>query len=373
MAEAQEEADEEAAQYYAARGNMLLRPLGRRCAGLRTHKPLDSDFAKLTNYRTYRLLPTPPATARESLGKTRRSHKYLKQAGVAVFSGGDPLALFPFLATFVVSAERCELGEMEAVELLPDFLTGGAESSYQIAKGTVNASGAAFTWPYAIQHLLTTYATDDNLREGVDALLNIRQTAKETESELLDRIHKAHSRLGHYLDEARLITYYVRALADPIRPTVSAYRDDNRRASLADIARKAVAVGTALRAQGFGRRHGASVSFADTVSAPGRRTGEVSLLHKARDDRDSISPDTSRDDSASSFTLDDAYELIQDHTANLAHSVLNMTSNGGGGFSTRKAPRFGAPPYEYPDAPAVPRTTPPQRRRICWRCYSQDH
>ena len=290
------------------------------------------------------------------MNKATKSLKHMRRANVPTFSGADPLAILRMLAEFVERAEALELGEAEAVELLPRFLEGSAKASLDTAKGTITASGLAFTWPYAVSHLLETYCSDEHLRVGVDDLHAIQQKPGEDENLLLARLHKAHGRLGNYLSSAKLSTIFVQALLPTIRPQVSSYRDDHRQATLDVLARKANSIGLALRAQ-QGKKPPSS--SANTVT----EDDAIPVLNLT------TGPHAGTTDS----TISTTWTEISTFSINLINEVLNMEPAGGGGFSTRKVPKIIRNPnpiYKAPgwQAPALAKT-----RRICWKCYSDGH
>lgn len=104
------------------------------------------------------------------------------------FTGKQPLYVFEFLASFVITAKRVPIGEMEAMDILPEFLEGAARSSVRTAQRTASARGYEFTWPRAVQYLLRTYATEGNLYAGLQNPQAINQKASEFEHELIERI-----------------------------------------------------------------------------------------------------------------------------------------------------------------------------------------
>lgn len=148
---------------------MLTLPNGRREPELRKRHPQNTVFTKLVDYRTYRLEETPPHRYREAMQRASRSLTYLEQQHVAHFNGSVHLEVLSFLAQYTSETEVIVLGELEDVEFLPDFFIGNALANFKTAHGTAAASDKAFTWPYAVRHLLDTYATDGGISQGNDS------------------------------------------------------------------------------------------------------------------------------------------------------------------------------------------------------------
>lgn len=76
--------------------------------------------------------------------------KFFRLKKVATFTGKQLLEVFEFLASFVVSAEKVPIGDMEAMELVTDFLDGAAGSSIRTAQRTSTARGNEFIWPRVV-------------------------------------------------------------------------------------------------------------------------------------------------------------------------------------------------------------------------------
>ena len=271
-----------------------------------------------------------------------------------------PLAILRFLAQFVAACESLDMGEAEAVECLPQFLDGSALHSLLIARESSTVSGGEFTWSHAVNFLLRKYVTDDELRTGVEELHSIRQKPFETEEAFLGRIHTAHARLGNYLSQSRLIKVFVTALHNAIRPEVTSFRDNNRRADLKAVVRRACTVGASVRAQATRRIQPSSVAFANAQDVPTHPPGVLGLPTIGGALRNA---DRHTDPSvASSYTAPAAGHLATNSYDSLTHEVLNMTANGGGGFSTRKVPRIVPSPAPGGRGWERPRSPPPPRK-----------
>lgn len=118
--------------------------MGPKVDGFKPRKPQSREFAKLVNYRTYRIKPTQAMSLAKRTKVTNKALKFFNVKKVMCFTGKKPLEVFEFLATFVVTAEKVPIGEMEAMDILLDFLDGPGKSSMLTAQRTASTKGEEF-------------------------------------------------------------------------------------------------------------------------------------------------------------------------------------------------------------------------------------
>ena len=88
------------------------------------------------------------------------------------------------------------------------------------------------SWPAAVEHLLSTYATSSAIREASNKLHDIRQLATEEETDFAARVNDSTYRCGNVHDETAKITFFINGLNPVIRSIVARYRESQPRRSL---------------------------------------------------------------------------------------------------------------------------------------------
>ena len=98
------------------------------------------------------------------------------------FTGEDPFMVLDFLRRFVGEAEQLALREEQAYIALPFFLKGAAKIHFESVLGTtLESEGVVTCWPEAVQFLLRSFATANNIRAAVLELRDVRQHPQEEE------------------------------------------------------------------------------------------------------------------------------------------------------------------------------------------------
>ena len=193
---------------------------------LRAERPSDPTFDRLMNYRYYRLLKRRATRDADAMIDGQRRIKALQRSleAQAKFDGKDPILVFPFLTRFTEEADLNGLTEAQALVALPRFLTGDASLSFQTAQSSGHAGGVN-SWPEAVHHLLTTYATPGSIREAVLRVQEMKQKASEDELSYNARLSQAIYRCGNVYSESQKITFFVNGLLPDIRSRVARHRE----------------------------------------------------------------------------------------------------------------------------------------------------
>lgn len=90
---------------------------------------MNRGFRKLVDYRTYHIRSIQALSLQKRTKLANKALKFYQTKNVPSFTGKQPLEVFEFLEYFVITAERVSKGEMEAMDILPNFREGAAKSS----------------------------------------------------------------------------------------------------------------------------------------------------------------------------------------------------------------------------------------------------
>lgn len=214
---------------------------------MKSRKPMNQDFEKLVDYRTYRIRFIHALSLQKKTKLANKTLKFFQTKNVQTFTGKQPLYVFEFLASFVITEERVHIGEMEAMDILPDFLDGTEKSSVRTEQRIVSARRNEFIWPRTVLYLLRSYITDGNLDAGEQNLYAIKLKVSEFKHELIERIQQAHSNLGAFLKEPQLTAVFLQDLVRPIHHRLVSFLRENRKKSLHTLIEKASDIGDELR------------------------------------------------------------------------------------------------------------------------------
>ena len=188
-------------------------------APLKTKNPL---YAELLNYRRYRL----KRTSRRRSKDTAKARHQVKNMGLTLlphrFTGEGPIMVLDFLLRFVCEAEQVAMSEEQAYIALPFFLKGAAKSHFDSAMGTTSeGEGGVTCWPEAMQFLLRSFATANNIRAAVLALRDVRQHPQEDEQTYSGSLAKAEVRCGNIHTQDEKKTLFIDGLLPATKAIIS--------------------------------------------------------------------------------------------------------------------------------------------------------
>jgi hypothetical protein len=98
------------------------------------------------------------------------------------FDGYEPIAVMDFLRSLKESGDHNTFGEGVVARQMPYFLKGAAEEEYLSYMKKVPASKPLH--PYTVQHMLETYANDDEVAKACHMDVTIRQREMRTNARL---------------------------------------------------------------------------------------------------------------------------------------------------------------------------------------------
>ena len=270
------------------RGGVFARPRGPSVRGLKTLRPTNRDYTRLLDYRRYRLRKRNPLEPGEIDKVKDRINQILTSCPELRFDGTDPILVLDFLATLASEADLVTMSEEQAFVALPRFLRGLAKDQFETVKGTSRREGGVHGWPEAVQYLLRSYATNENIQGAVHALKLINQRDGESELDYSSRLSRAERRCGNPHFPRDRMTHFIDGLDPAIKPLVHSYREERPRATFLDIVYKARAEGEAKRAlsktrrpsspilparsAGRGTRTGRSAAYVAEATSPPRRS-----------------------------------------------------------------------------------------------------
>jgi hypothetical protein len=116
-----------------------------------------------------------------------------------------------FLPSFKESADHNQVGEGAAALLMPYFLKCAAKEEYRSYLKEVPASKPLY--PYMVQYLLETYASDEKLAKAYHMAVTARQRESEDERAVALRLRQIAASAGNVFDEATLKSIFVDGLA----------------------------------------------------------------------------------------------------------------------------------------------------------------
>ena len=290
------------------------------------------------------------------------------------FTGSEPILVLQFLSMLVQRCDQLDMDEEEAYTALPTLIEGNAKAHFNsaIAIGDVSEDGV-YNWPTAVQCLLRSFATDDEIHEAVSSLEKVKQQPNETETDYWLRLTKAHSRAGSYLEHEHLASRFIEGLLPPLRPKLRMHRNRFKTESMLELIKVATAEGDSMREMKISnvksRQDGPAFPKSTRVLQRDSRNryGQVNALGAVN-----VEPQRNGwDDSYGSSEYDVVYEPDQ---------VLAV-----GPFSRLGIPRSSQRPTRDRNRPGWKdgnRTVYPQpiqssekgrpKRIICWRCYRTD-
>lgn len=224
---------------------------GPKHPGLKELRVTDLKFLRVLSYRTYRLRNTSHRRKSKETGKVkdqiRRMEITLRKQ---MFSGTDGILVLNFLACFVREANILEMSEAQAYLALPQFLQGFALSQFEAVRdSSAGGDGGVRCWPEAVQYLLRSYATSNEIQRAMMDLRNVTQNPGEDERDYSTRLEDACRRVGNVHSLHEKCTMFESGLVPEIRALVSRHREANPNISFLELVQFARAEGETHRAR----------------------------------------------------------------------------------------------------------------------------
>ena len=194
------------------------RAQGPPVSGLDEIIPSRSAYRWLLSYRTYRLVNRNQRYDPSVTAKLASYAKRMKHSLEEKFDGNEPIAVLDFLRSFKESADHNQVGEGAAARLMPYFLKGAAKEEYRSYLKEVPASKPLY--PYMVQYLLETYASDDELAKAYHMAVTARQRENEDERAFALRLRQIAASAGNVFDEATLKSIFVDGLAEYVQDSL---------------------------------------------------------------------------------------------------------------------------------------------------------
>jgi hypothetical protein len=194
------------------------RAQGPPVSGLNEIIPSRSAYRRLLSYRTYRLVNRNQRYDPSVTAKLASYAKRMKHSLEEKFDGSEPIAVLDFLRSFKESADHNQVGEGAAARLMPYFLKGSAKEEYRSYLKEVPASKPLY--PYMVQYLLETYASDDELARAYHMAVTARQRENEDERAFALRLRQIAASAGNVFDEATLKSIFVDGLAEYVQDSL---------------------------------------------------------------------------------------------------------------------------------------------------------
>jgi hypothetical protein len=191
---------------------------GPRVPGLEEIIPSRSAYRRLLSYRTYRLANTSQRYDPTVTAKLASYAKRMKHSLEEKFDGNEPIAVLDFLRSFKESGDHNRVSEGAAARLMPYFLKGAPKEEYRSYLKEVPASKPLY--PYMVQYLLETYASDDELAKAYHMAVTARQREGEDERAFALRLRQIAASAGNVFDEATLKSIYVDGLAEYVQESL---------------------------------------------------------------------------------------------------------------------------------------------------------
>jgi len=188
--------------------------LGPMEEGLPEIQPTDERFNQVMSYRRYRLNDVNSVLDTEvsrNLGIWIRRLRHQMERNI--FDGKRPVAILNFLASFKKALDGERIPEAGALQILPHFLDGSPKDIYEGMMDDANAGCGGFsTWPHAVQFLLESYATNENIQQAVEDLEDMEMNPKETIKQFEIRITSAARELAGAYPQNALVNRFIRKL-----------------------------------------------------------------------------------------------------------------------------------------------------------------
>ena len=250
-------------------GAKRFRERGTRYEDLAPLKATNPLYAELLNYRHYRL----KRTSRRRSKDTAKARHQVKNMGLTLlphrFTGENPIMVLDFLRRFVSEAEQLAMSEEQAYIALPFFLKGAAKSHFESVMDTTSeGEGGVTCWPEAVQFLLRSFATANNIRAAVLALRDVRQYPQEDEQTYSGRLAKAEVRRGNIHTQDEKKTLFIDGLLPATKAIISRHRETHDDETYLELLQHAQAEGDTYRARTREDRRPPQLSLVASAKVP---------------------------------------------------------------------------------------------------------
>jgi hypothetical protein len=193
-------------------------PKGDRISGLVPLTNFRPELQALVSYRRYRLTDTDPIVDAEVTDCLQSYLKRMKQHLDYQFSGSPAIKVLGFLRSFKIAADVSGLSEGAAALVLPNFLSGRANTGVVTHLKQIPESIPEY--PAAVQWLLQSYATEAVITQAYDRVNQAKQHPKEDEREFSDRLGSYAADAGSIFPVLQLIAAYLSGLSAYVSATL---------------------------------------------------------------------------------------------------------------------------------------------------------
>ena len=360
---------------------------GPSSTGLEELTPTRSDFRQLVSYRCYRL---ENRSQRYDHAVSRRLASLVRGLRHSVedkFDGQDPIEILRFLRSFKEAADHHDVSEGAAARLLPYFLDGIAREGYKAHLDDAPMGMELF--PYMVQYLLETYATDEALTQAYLAVTTARLLEGETEKAFGHRLYKASIRAGNVVSKMDLKTIFVEGLPPFVQAGLRLHLAPDM--SFDKVTRLAHDLGMSLRQtalQAITPEKGKFVQGVKPIPSLFPRKGALGVLQVSKEESD---PDELNDHTPDMLTrrdLEVALASVRSQGARFSHQSAPSERSS---WSVTSAPQ--SPPVSAVSIPTRGWTSPAGSVRVgpvrghpnqgprsgitcpplCFMCYCHGH
>ena len=222
--------------------------------GLKTLKSRNPNINRVLSYRLYRLTNTKSSRNGRETAKVK---DHLVRLEITMrkckFSPKDPVGIIGFLEKFVRECNMLEMTEAQALLAVTEFLSGTARSGLESARDQAPGSETAVTtWPEAVNYLLSTLVSSEQVHQLEDDLAELRQKPGEEEDEFGARVDEKLKNYGHAFDRDDKAAIFVKGLDERIRTVVDDFREEKDNegepVTFSQLVKKARVWGKSLRA-----------------------------------------------------------------------------------------------------------------------------
>ena len=225
---------------------------GPRKRGLGELRTTHDKFRHALSYRTYRLQNTDSTQHRDVFANSYKQRRRIEaKMRDAKFDESKPIEALSFLRMFKTQCDKNAISEGAALLLLPDFLVGDAEQTYQneLELGDEGVGGIT-SYCHAVQFILRRYGADRYIERAVEEFENVRQKDDEDETAYARRLRSKAKCFGGVYSEGDLITRFIRGLDPALKPLLSAERKYGLRScrTFYDVVDRAAGLGDSKRA-----------------------------------------------------------------------------------------------------------------------------
>eukprot|EP00171_Calliarthron_tuberculosum_P003277 IDg3277t1 len=132
--------------------------------------------------------------------------------------------------------------------MIKEFLVWRDKALYNSVVLSNRTSTGVFVYCTAVNWLLSTFSTDENINKEVGALQSIRQKLDENETEYFTRFVELHTTRGSYLQQSRLHYLFINGLDPRLRNSVRTFMTSHSDGDLGALLEAAEREGSTIRA-----------------------------------------------------------------------------------------------------------------------------